>query len=112
MNSSRHATRADAADIIDRGWIPTILPESSTDIRESHNVDTNRGHGTFVFGPDDIAEFRSSLRAVAPTESLLRSLIPREEFEQRGYVFYRYEDFDIAVHWQTRRGQFWLTYLR
>lgn len=28
-------------DAVDRGWIPDLLPEESTDLREVHDIDTN-----------------------------------------------------------------------
>ncbi len=104
--SSSHATRADAADTISRGWVPAVLPESATDIRESHNLDTNIGHGTFEFGIADMHSFQAALMPVSAGHSVrARS---REELERSGYVFYSYEDFDIAVNWKDRKGQFWL----
>lgn len=41
--SSTHAGYADAKarGLIDRGWIPSFLPSSARDIRESHDIDTN-----------------------------------------------------------------------
>ena len=104
--SSSHATRADAADTIGRGWIPAVLPESATDIRESHNLDTNVGHGTFAFGAADAHSFRAVLVPV-PASRPVRTK-SREALEKSGYVFYSHEDFDIAVNWNDRKGQFWL----
>lgn len=104
--SSSHATRAEAADTIGRGWIPAVLPESATDIRESHNLDTNVGHGTFAFGAGDSHSFRAALVPVAANHPVRKGA--REALEKSGYVFYSYEDFDIAVNWKDRKGQFWL----
>jgi hypothetical protein len=104
--SNSHATRAEAADAIGRGWIPAILPESATDIRESHNLDTNVGHGTFAFGAADAHSFQAALVSV-PADHPARAR-SREALERSGYVFYSYKDFDIAVDWKDRKGQFWL----
>lgn len=104
--SSSHVTRADAADIVDRGWIPAVLPGSSRDIRESHNLDINVGHGTFVFEPVDAQSFEAALVPIPaghPTRA--RS---RDALESSGYSFYSYEDFDIAVNWTAHKGEFWL----
>ena len=104
--SSSHSTRADAAETINRGWIPAVLPESATDIRESHNLDTNVGHGTFAFGAVDAASFKARLvpaHAGHPVRAKSRAAL-----EKSGYVFYRHEDFDIAVNWRDGKGQFWL----
>ena len=104
--SSRHATRADAADTIGRGWVPAVLPESATDIRETHNLDSNVGHGSFQFSAADMQSFQAALARV-PGGRPVRAK-SREKFEGSGYVFYTYEDFDIAVNWDDRKGQFWI----
>jgi hypothetical protein len=104
--SSSHSTRAPAIETIRRGWVPAAIPVSATDIRESHNLDTNAGHGTFVFGASDAQSFKASLVPISGDRpSRARS---RKALEMSGYVFYTYEDFDIAVNWKERKGQFWL----
>ena len=40
---------AKASGLMERGWIPTYIPKSSTEIRETHNIDTNRVQMTFQF---------------------------------------------------------------
>ena len=109
---SSHASLASAAPDIERGWIPPILPVSAVDIRETHNIDTNVGHGTFSFGPAGAAQFKTALSPLPAGQALLRPNVPRQEFERQGYAFYRYSYFDIAVDWQAGRGQFWLVYSR
>ncbi|MFC0682551.1 hypothetical protein ACFFGH_32370 [Lysobacter korlensis] len=104
--SSSHATRADAVDIIDRGWVPAVLPDSSTNIRETHNLDLNVGHGTFMFGATDAASFRAKLTPARAPRT--RDIEARASLEKSGYVFYSYEDFEIAVNWKHRKGKFWL----
>ena len=104
--SSNYATRADAADTIERGWIPAALPMSAIDIRESHNLDTNVGHGSFSFGAADLQSFKAALTPIPPGHSVRSG--SRKDLEASGYVFYSYEDFDIAVNWSEQKGQFWL----
>lgn len=55
------ATRAAAAEIIQKGWVPSVIPESAAEIREWHDLDTNTGHGTFRFSQDDAASFQAAL---------------------------------------------------
>jgi hypothetical protein len=109
---SRHANIAAAKSDIDRGWIPAILPASTVQIRESHNIDTNIGHGTFGFGASDAEQFRSVLTVLPPNDPIRRVRIPREQMERKGFSFYRHDDFYIAVDWSRRRGEFWLAYSR
>jgi hypothetical protein len=104
--SSSHATRAEAVDTIGRGWIPAVLPMSAIDIRESHNLDTNVGHGSFSFGSADLQSFKAALTPIPPGHSAKSR--SRKDLEASGFVFYSYEDFDIAVNWSEHKGQFWL----
>ena len=104
--SSSHASRADAADTISRGWIPSVLPDSATDINETHNLDSNVGHGTFQFGAADMHSFQAALSPIPAGQSVIAK--SREELESSGFVFYTHGDFDIAVNWEDRKGQFWL----
>jgi hypothetical protein len=110
--TSVHPTRVDAQPDIDRGWIPPVLPASATQIRETHDLDTNVGHGTFAFGAFDAGQFRAALLPLAPGQPLRTHAVPRSEFERRGYSFYTHGDFDIAVDWSRRVGEFWLRYSR
>lgn len=104
--SSSHASRADAADTISRGWIPSVLPDSAADINETHNLDSNVGHGTFQFGAADMHSFQAALSPIPACQSVIAK--SREELESSGFVFYTHGDFDIAVNWEDRKGQFWL----
>jgi hypothetical protein len=112
IKSSSHATRAAAEDTIEHGWIPCVLPASAVQIRESHNIDTNVGHGSFEFGASDAEQLRATLTPVAPEQPLRAHRVSRSEFERRGYTFYRHEDFNLAVSWSRRVGEFWLVYSR
>lgn len=103
---SSYARRADAVDTIGRGWIPAALPMSAVDIRESHNLDTNVGHGSFSFGTADLRSFNAALTAIPPGHPVRSG--SREDLETSGYAFYSYEDFDIAVNWSEQKGRFWL----
>lgn len=109
---SNHATIAAAKSDIDRGWIPPALPASTVQIRESHDLDTNTGHGIFAFGAEDVEQFRSALTPLPSGEQIRRVRILREQMERDGYSFYSHGDFYLAVDWSRRRGEFWLAYSR
>jgi hypothetical protein len=110
--TSSHATLAAAKQDIERGWIPSVLPSSSVEIRESHDLDTNIGHGTFAFGTSDDEQFRAALTPLLPDQPLRAHGVSRAELERRGYSLYRHGDFEIAVDWSRRVGEFWLVYSR
>lgn len=44
-----------ASGLIERGWIPEYLPKSATEIRESHDIDTNSGWASFQYEVGDTA---------------------------------------------------------
>ena len=44
---------------IKRGWIPAIIPTSSYDITEIHNIDTNQIDGNFFYHEKDEMSFLS-----------------------------------------------------
>lgn len=109
---SSYPTIAAAKHEIERGWIPMNLPASTYQIRESHDLDTNVGHGTFAFGAADAEQFRASLTAL-PTDAVIQRIdISRAQKELEGYTFYRHDDFYLAVNWNRRCGEFWLAHSR
>ena len=67
---SHHANLAEArqSGIIERGWVPELLPAGSTDITEIHDLDTNTGTGTFRFPSADLDAFKAQARQLAGAE--------------------------------------------
>ena len=49
------ATYDDAKEsgVMDAGWIPTFIPQSSYDLKETHNIDTNAVRVLFKYDPAD-----------------------------------------------------------
>ena len=66
---SRHANLAAARldGVIERGWIPELLPAGSNDIWETHDLDTNVGGGGFQFPSNDLEAFKNQVRQLAGT---------------------------------------------
>jgi hypothetical protein len=64
-----------------------ILPASTFQIWESHNLDTVIGHGTFAFGAADAEQFRAGLTAL-PTDAVIQRIdIPRAQMGLLGCTF-------------------------
>ncbi len=55
-------------DGVGGGWIPDIIPESSTDIYERHDLDTNKVWLKFKIDKKDINELISQIEEVKPAE--------------------------------------------
>ena len=64
---SHYANLAEArhSGIIERGWVPELLPAGSTDITEIHDLDANTGTGTFRFPSADLDAFKAQARRFA-----------------------------------------------
>ncbi len=70
VKSSHYANvpAARQSGIIERGWVPELLPAGSKDITEIHNLDTNTGTGTFRFPSADLDTFKAQARQLAGAE--------------------------------------------
>ena len=53
--------QARADHLFGRGWLPDLLPESSTNIRTSNNLDVNTSTGSFEFAPTDFDKLYKKL---------------------------------------------------
>lgn len=47
---------------IERGWVPQSIPQSSREIRQYGDIDTNYSFGSFLFDPKDWPEFENKLQ--------------------------------------------------
>jgi hypothetical protein len=91
--TSRYETRADAeADrLFQRGWLPSIIPQSSYDITTKNDLDINVSEGEFSFSPNHAKEFTDHLwRMDASEVSGADSVL----FLERGYWPHAYRDED------------------
>ena len=105
--SAHYATAAEAraGGAFSRGWLPRAMPDSSFDIAEEHNLDSNRGSGTFRFAAEDAETFRARLQPANPAGG---NSVDGSKLLSQGYSFHAFEDFILAVNWQTGAAEFWL----
>lgn len=61
--SSHYATYEEAREdkLFLRGWLPDILPSTTTNISTSNNLDLNTSIGQFILLPEDALDFTSKL---------------------------------------------------
>ena len=57
--------------VIEKGWIPAILPESAYDIVETHDLDTNTVLGSFYYKEKDEAGLMKHLSVKEDTNNTL-----------------------------------------
>jgi len=53
-----------ASGIMDRGWIPTYIPKSATNIKEQHDIDTNWVEVTFKYTIGDIEDTKEACDSI------------------------------------------------
>ena len=114
---NRYANYAEAPESQHRGWLPTMLPRSATEIHEWHEVDTNVCFGSFRFDPSERSPMEvalhSGLRRTIriDRDPSFASSLPRDPSEQQllseGFEFYTEEDFDLAISWKAGIAYFW-----
>jgi hypothetical protein len=68
---------AEAAGAIERGWVPRGLPTGSRELREAHDLDSDRRWGLFDFPAEQSGALRSLLRPDEMPLAGLRCDIPR-----------------------------------
>lgn len=60
---------AKAAGAIERGWIPEWMPQSSTNLREAHNLDTNRSSLSLRFSADERWSPPANCQSIGPLDA-------------------------------------------
>lgn len=61
------------SELINKGWVPSIIPKSAYDIHERHKVDVGRVNVRFRFQPDDTKEIEADCTIVSSSDTKIRS---------------------------------------
>ena len=124
--TASYATLAEAqqAGAIDRGWMPKGLPQGAYEIREAHDLDSNRRWGLFNFHESDVEAMRAMLQPEEITLAgvscdipgrvewwpvLLRNTLDPERIKAAGLQSYRSRNDSLIVvlNWNQRRAYYW-----
>ena len=108
---------------IERGWVPRGLPPGAHEIREAHDLDSNRRWGLFNFPQEDAGALRGILggelsldgrtcnppRRIEWWPVLLREQLDPEQIAATGLRAYssREGDLIVAVNWKQGRAYYW-----
>lgn len=97
--TNEYATLAAARTdrLFERGWLPDILPASTTSIRTSNDLDLNVSVGEFSFSNTDSATFYAKLLPNAPQISPFgnfQDVITK--YSKHGYTQWRYLESDTT----------------
>ena len=57
--------------VIQKGWVPAILPESAYEITETHDLDTNTLFGSFYYKEQDEAGLMKHLTVISDMNNTL-----------------------------------------
>ena len=120
-----YATLAEAvaAGAVDRGWVPRGLPPGTRDIRDAHDLDSNRRWGLFNFPAAEADAMRALLGPEVPIEGLaanpprriewwpvlLRGTFNAEQVRATGLRAYTSRDSALVflVNWNQGRAYYW-----
>ena len=122
--SYRTLAEAREAGAIQRGWIPEGLPEGAYELREAHDLDTNRRWGLFNFPRQEAGTLQAILQegetnldgvtcSIPPRIEwwpvLLRGRLDPERIRSTGLQAYRAADGDLlfVVNWEQGRAYYW-----
>lgn len=115
---------AKKAGAIERGWVPDGLPPGTTDLREAHDLDSNRQWGLFMFPqaerevlrqllqPDEVSLTGRTVDIPGRVEwwpVLLRGSLDDEKIKSTGLRGYRSVRGDrlFLVNWHQGRAYYW-----
>jgi hypothetical protein len=112
-----------SAGAVERGWVPRGLPAGSHEIREAHDLDSNRRWGLFNFPQTDAEALRSILgaeislaghtcnppRRIEWWPLLLRDELNQEAIAATGLRAYSAREGDLVfgVNWKQGRAYYW-----
>ena len=95
--TSRYGTleEAKADRLFERGWLPEVLPASTTKIRTENDLDVNISEGEFSFNPADADWLLKRLSKGAPTTSRFAGWEATVgSYASRGYSAWSFRDED------------------
>lgn len=110
---SRYSSIADAErdGAVTRGWLPAVLAPDATYIEETHDLDSNRGYGTFALNDSLIKRLNSvckpSLNVAIPASKAHWWKKDSSRDRQPRDATYQCEDFLVSVDLEKRLGRFW-----
>ena len=125
VDTNSYATHAEAVrdGALDRGWLPEGLPPGVHEIREAHDLDSNRRWGLFSFAAGDVPALDELLGPEVSLAGetceppariewwplLLRGPLNQAQIAATGLKVYRPEKTGLtfAVNWDQRRAYYW-----
>ena len=82
-------SEAEADKLFERGWLPSLIPSTATNIRVTNDLDLNTSEGSFSFQPSESAAFTGLLHRLDASSSSRSHL---EDRQTPGAIAHRYSD--------------------
>lgn len=107
--------------MIEKGWIPSWIPQDATDLREVHNLDSNVSELSFAMPSRSQVHLPSDCRPVAYADTvparISRDWWPSEDTLERSYVFFQCQADHtgyrfVAIRKSSGHVLHWRTYSR
>ena len=102
------STKPQAAEYIEKGWIPGNIPENAKNIILYYDIDTNVVNGSFQSTQEYISKFKESLHESEKDEFIHKKRIihPKfknitESFLKRDVSFYKNESYLFVIEEHT-----------
>ena len=109
-----YQTKQDAkADrLFERGWLPIIIPSSSSNIKVSSNLDINTATGSFRFNPEEFDDFVRSIQDTTEKDTRFMGDYPRMKFlSDSEYISLYYRNngtvWRFFIHPNSGRCEYW-----
>ena len=78
---------AKRGQLFERGWLPNILPASTTQIVTKNDLDLNLSSGEFTFDPKDFSKFQAQLKECVKSRDDVEELL---NYAKKGYYPFCY----------------------
>jgi hypothetical protein len=115
---------AEAEGAVERGWVPPGLPPGTHELREAHDLDSNRRWGLFSFPPEESGALRALLspdetpladvscdipRRIEWWPVLLRGTLDADRIRTTGLRAHRDRKGELLflVNWDQGRAYYW-----
>ena len=76
FKESHYSRMAEArrAGAIDRGWLPDLLPDNTTNVREVHDIDTSQTWCAFDLAEPEATKLQAGMSLLGRTDVLARTI--------------------------------------
>jgi uncharacterized protein YeaO (DUF488 family) len=86
-NDYADIAEAKQGQLFERGWLPNILPASTTQIVTKNDLDLNLSSGEFTMDPKDFSKFQAQLKECVKSRDNVEELL---NYARKGYLPFCY----------------------